>query len=119
MKTILAVISFLFIAATSFATGVEGKWSATIKGPDGNGMELTFVFKMDGAKLTGVIKSPNGDMEISNTKIDGKEFSFEISFNDTTIKNNCILNDDDTITMKVVGSPMGDAEVILKRQKTD
>ena len=118
MKKILSVFVFLLIASYGFAAGIEGNWVANMKGPDGgDGMTMTFSFKMDGDKLTGVVKTPNGDMPISNTKIDGKTFSFDVSFNETTIKHNCTLKEDDTISMKIVGSPMGDSELILKREK--
>ena len=115
MKTILSVIFFLLIASGSFAKGIEGTWKANMQGPDG-GMELTFVFKMVDGKLTGTVKSPNGDMEITNTKVNGKEFSFDVSFNGMTIQHNCTLKEDDSIIMKVKGTPMGDTETILKRQ---
>lgn len=118
MKTILSVCLFLFIATSAIAAGIEGSWTAEMKGPDGGeGMTITFAFKMEGDKLTGAVQTPNGDMPISNTKIDGKSFSFDVSFNDMSIKHECILKDDDTISMKVVGSPMGDSEMILKRKK--
>ena len=119
MKKLMTVILFLFIASSGIAAGIEGNWAATMKSPDGNEMEINFVFKMDGDKLTGSVVTPNGDMPISNTIIDGKQFSFDVSFNDTAIKHDCTLNEDDTISMKVVGSPMGDSEMILKRQKTN
>jgi len=115
MKKILPVILFLLMASSGFAKDIDGTWKAKMHGPDGD-MELTFVFKMVDGKLTGAVKSPNGDLEITNTKVNGKEFSFDVSFNDTTIKHDCILKEDDTIIMKVKGSPMGDSEMILKRQ---
>lgn len=117
MKKILSVFVFVLIASYGFAAGIDGNWIANMKGPDGSEMAMTFVFKMDGDKLTGVVKSPNGDMPISNTKIEGKVFSFDVSFNDMTITHNCTLKEDDTISMKVVGTPMGDSEMILKREK--
>lgn len=86
-----------------------------MQGPDGD-MVLTFVFKMVDGKLTGAVQSPNGDLEITNTKVNGNEFSFDVSFNGMTIKHKCLLKEDDTITMNVEGSPMGDSEMILKRQ---
>ena len=116
MKKILPVILFVLMASSCFAAGIDGTWKAKMQGGNGD-MELTFVFKMVGEKLTGTMKSPNGDIEITNTKIDGKEFSFDISFNDTTIKHKCTLNDDDTISMKAEGTPMGDTPMILKRQQ--
>jgi len=115
MKKILPVLLFLLFASSCFAAGIEGTWIGKMQGQDGD-MELTFVFKMDGAKLTGSIKTQNGDMEITNTKVDGKEFSFDVTFNDMTIKHKCVLKEDDTISLKVVGGPMGDTEMILKRQ---
>ena len=115
MKKILPVIVLLLIASSGFAKGIEGTWKAKMEGPEG-GMELTFVFKMVDGKLTGTVKSPNGDLEMTNTKVNGKEFSFDVAFNDMAIKHNCTLKEDDTIAMKVVGSPMGDMEMILKRQ---
>lgn len=115
MKKILPLILFLLVASGCFATGIEGTWLAKMQGPDGD-MELTFVFKMEGEKLTGTVQSPNGDLEITNTKINGKEFSFDVSFGDMTIKHQCTLKEDDTINMKVQGTPMGDSEMILKRQ---
>jgi|SRR5690606_8661281 len=115
MKKILPLILFVLIATTSFAKGIEGTWTANIQGQNGD-MELTFVFKLTDGKLTGVVKSPNGDMEITNTQVNGKEFSFDVSFGDMTIKHKCTLNDDDTINMKVEGTPMGNSDMILKRQ---
>ena len=70
---------------------------------------------MVNGKLTGVVKSPNGDMEITNTKVNGKDFSFDLSFNDMIIKHNCTLKEYDTISMKVAGTPMGDMEMKLNR----
>lgn len=115
MKKTLTVILFLLMASGCFATGIEGTWKAKMQGPDGD-MELTFVFKMVGEKLTGTMKAPNGDLEITNTKIDGKEFSFDISFNGMTINHKGTLKEDDTISLKIEGAPMGDSEMILKRE---
>ena len=117
MKTILTAFLFLFIASSAIAAGIDGNWIAKMSGPNGDEMEITFVFKVDGEKLTGSVKSPNGDVPISNGKIDGKRFSFDVSFNDMVIKHDCTMKEDDTIGMKVVGTPMGDSELILKRKQ--
>jgi len=117
MKTLLSTVLFLMITAAAFAVNFDGKWATKVKGQDGTDMELVFVFKMDGEKLTGVINTPNGDMPISNPIIVDKVLTFDLSFGDMTMKHVCTLKDDDTISAKVVGSPMGDSEMILKRQK--
>jgi len=115
MKTILVVL-LLSIGFSSFAEGIEGTWKANFEGPNGS-MEMTFVFKMDGAKLTGHILVMDNEMPISNTTIKDKEFTFDVVANDMTITHKCTIVDNDTISMKTVDSPMGDMEVILKRQK--
>lgn len=117
MKAILSTVLFLMITAATFAVNFDGKWTTKIKGQDGGDMELTFVFKMDGEKLTGVINTPNGDMPISNPKIVDKVLTFDVTFGDMTMKHVFTLKDDDTISAKVEGSPMGNEEMILKRQK--
>ena len=116
MKRILSVIILLLVAlGVSYAGGVEGTWKAKMQGPN-DGMELTFVFKMTDGKLSGVVRTPNGDTEISNAKINGKEFSFDVSFNGMTIKHDCTLQENDTISMKATGTPTGDMVLILNRQ---
>jgi hypothetical protein len=115
MKKFLPLIMFLLVASGAYANGIEGTWKAKMQGPNGD-MELTFVFKMTEGKLTGVVQSPNGDIDITNGKVNGKEFSFDVSFNDMTIKHDCTLQEDGTINMKATGGPMGDMTLMLTRQ---
>lgn len=75
--SVLAVVMTVFICS---AAEIDGKWKAKMEGPDG-GMELVFKFKAEGQKLTGAIESPMGEMPISNGKIEGNNFSFDIDFN--------------------------------------
>ena len=117
MKKVLSTVLFLMIAAVTFAAGLDGTWVTKVQGQDGNGMEMSYVFKTDGDKFTGSMKTPNGDMPISNAKIDGKNISFEMSMGDMKMKYTGTLKDDDTIILKMVDSPMGDMEMTLKRQK--
>ena len=117
MKTILSVFLCLMFSAATFAATIDGTWIGSVKGQDGNDMALTYVFKMDGAKLTGSVKTPGGEIAIANTKVEEKSFSFEISFGEMVLKQQCTFKDDDTIILKMVDSPMGDAEIILKREK--
>jgi hypothetical protein len=116
MKRILTVIMLLCLVASSvYANGIDGTWSAKMQGPDGD-MELTFVFKLADGKLSGVVRSPNGDLEITNAIVNDKAFSFDVVINNMTIKHECTLQADDTISMKATGTPMGDMALILKRQ---
>ncbi len=64
MKTILSVCLFFLIVTTGFAAGIDGNWVTNMSGPDGSEMKMTFVFKMEGDKLTGVVGTPMGDSEM-------------------------------------------------------
>ena len=84
----------LLTATLMFAADVTGAWNGEVKGPNGDGFQLTFHFKQDGAKLTGTISSPGGDIDISDGKIDGDKISFAVSFNGTTIQHDGVINGD-------------------------
>ena len=85
-----------FTAATVLAADVTGTWSAEMKTPDGNTFPLTFNFKQDGDKLTGTVQGPQGDpIEISNGKVDGDNFTFDVSFNGMTIHHDCTVDGDE------------------------
>ena len=116
MKRILCVLALLTIGLCQFASAQEinGKWKGTMESPNG-AMEMVFDFKANADSLTGTIASPMGELPISNGKIDGKNFSFEISFNDMTIKHTGTIMAD-SISLKMPGMGDGEAmEMILKR----
>jgi len=64
------------VAAT--AAGIDGKWVAEVPGRDGGTMELTYTLKADGETLSGQVSTPMGDLEISEGKINGSDFSFAV-----------------------------------------
>lgn len=104
----------------SIAQGINGKWQTSIEGPNGK-VEITYNLKVDGIVLTGFISSEMGNMAISNGKVDGKEFSFDIDFNGNTMPFKG-TEDGDVIKIKMVGEPdgapdggNGPGEIILKR----
>jgi hypothetical protein len=81
MKIPWLVIALLSVFALSAAgADVGGKWVAQVPGFDGSPMELTFTFKVDGAKLTGTLGSPMGDQPISEGKASGDDISFVMVF---------------------------------------
>ena len=41
-----------------------------------NPIDLTFVFKQDGEKLTGTVATPSGDLPLSDGKVVGDKISF-------------------------------------------
>jgi hypothetical protein len=79
MKRILLLIAAL--SATAFASDISGNWKATADGPNG-AMERTFVFKVDGNKVTGeTTSSLLGKSTISDGKVDGDTVTFTITGN--------------------------------------
>jgi hypothetical protein len=78
LKRLLAVLFLAAIATSAFAADVTGTWKASFDTPNGT-MESTFVFKVDGSKLTGTISMGEmGDSAISEGKVDGDSISFAV-----------------------------------------
>lgn len=92
-----AAVLMVFGARSVFAaTDMTGTWTGSMSTPDGNSFALTFVFKQDGAALTGTVQGPQGDpIAISNGKVDGSNFSFTVSFNGTTITHTGTITGDE------------------------
>lgn len=101
----------------SLASKIDGKWKTTFNGD----MELTFTFKVVGdTVLTGTVSSQMGDMPITNGKVKGDEFTFDVDMQGSPINHICRV-EGDVIKMKIkMPSGMGDGgdapgEMILKK----
>ncbi len=81
---------------------INGRWLSKFETPDGETMELTFTFKVDGDKLTGKVESPMGEIELTNGKVKGDEFSFDVDVGGNTIGHDCKISGDE-IKMKIKG----------------
>lgn len=74
----LLLLTAIF-AATASAADIAGTWKGTVDTPNGT-TERTFVFKVDGNKLTGETSSQMlGKSVIENGKIEGDKLSFTIT----------------------------------------
>ena len=72
----------------AIAADLAGKWTGTLKTPDGQEFPLTYTLKTDSGKLSGSVSSPQGEVPISNGKlIDANNFTFTLSVNGTDITN--------------------------------
>jgi hypothetical protein len=113
-----AVLAMTLSAATALAADVTGKWTGTAQSPNGD-FQLTFTFKQDGANLTGTVQGPEGDpLAISNGKVDGDKFTFDVSFNGLTIHHNCTVSGDEIkMTTKSDSADFPGMELTLKRAK--
>ena len=93
MKVKLILIGaamLLVLLAAAYAADVTGKWIAQMPGRGGQGTsETTFIFKVEGAKLTGTMQGAQGDpAEITEGKVEGNNISFVVvrKRNDMEIK---------------------------------
>jgi opacity protein-like surface antigen len=79
MKTVKWLLaSMAMFAFAALAADVNGTWKGKTETPNGT-VERTFVFKVDGNKLTGESSSNmSGKSEIKDGKIDGDNLSFTI-----------------------------------------
>jgi len=79
MKWALALTAVF--ASVLFAADISGKWKGTAETQMGT-VERTFVFKVDGNKLTGETSSNRfGKSTIEDGKIEGDNLSFTITVN--------------------------------------
>ena len=79
MRTILLTALLGIFALAASAADVTGKWTAQVPGRSGNTSETTFVFKVDGAKLTGTMDGGRGGpVEITDGKTSGDDVSFVV-----------------------------------------
>jgi hypothetical protein len=79
MRRLVCLIASLAWIAS--AADINGTWKATAEGPNGS-MERTFVFKVEGSKVTGeTTSSMVGKSTITDGKIDGDTITFTITVN--------------------------------------
>jgi len=79
---------------------INGKWLGKVSGPQGE-FEITFVFKVDGNKLTGKNYTAMGENDLTNGVVNGNEFSFDVEMGEMKINHKCKYLDNDTIDMQV------------------
>ena len=73
-----SILLTLLLAAAALAADIDGKWKGNAPGRDGNTREIGFDFKTDGAKLSGSMMGPMGEVPISEGKVEGSDVSFKV-----------------------------------------
>jgi len=96
----LFTLLFLIGGLTTFAqNAIDGNWKGTRETPNGT-FEVNYTFKVEGSDLKGTWKTQFGESPLEKGKVDGKKFSFSISFNDTTINSTGELVSENEIVIK-------------------
>src|ERR1700733_9690517 len=88
-KRIFASVALVCCVMVCFAIAADlaGKWTGTLKTPDGNEIPLTYVFKTDSGKLTGTAATPEGEIPLTEGKlVSGTDFTFDVSVNGADYK---------------------------------
>ncbi len=99
MKIVLTLL-LLVGGLTTFAQNViDGNWKGTRETPNGT-FEVNYTFKVVGNELTGTWKTQFGEAKIENGKVDGKKFSYSISFNDMKIDYTGEVVNDNELSIK-------------------
>ena len=99
MKYVFSLL-LLFGSYVCFAQkSIDGNWKGTRETPNGT-FEIEYTFKVEGKKLTGVSKTQFGETPLEEGKVDGKKFSYSITFNDFKINNTGELVSDNEIIIK-------------------
>ena len=120
-RTILATAALcVMFAGVVLAADISGNWSGTMQMGD-NPIDLTFVFKQDGEKLTGTVATPSGDLPLSDGKVVGDKISFFVQADmggtpTKFISEGVVKGDEITISTKTdAGEDYG--SMVLKRVK--
>ena len=109
----MSVLLVVSLVGLSFAPDLSGRWEGKVKGPEGDELSLVYVFKVDGDKLTGTVESQMGQVPLTDGKVNGDGFSFNVQVGDSVITNEGKFKDD-TATLKAHG-PWGETEFTIKR----
>lgn len=82
-KTVATLFMVMAFVAFGNAQDITGNWKGTVN----DQFEINYTFKVEGEKLTGSSKGPDGsDRPISNGVIKGEDLSFSIDIMGNPIK---------------------------------
>jgi len=99
MKCLLTLL-FIVGGLTTFAqNAIDGNWKGTRETPNGT-FEVNYSLKVEGSELKGTWKTQFGEANLEKGKVDGKKFSFSISFNDRTIDYTGEVVNDNELSIK-------------------
>ena len=115
-KILVSTFVLLFVTSLALAAKIDGKWTATVDTDNG---PFTFYaeYTVDGEKLTGILSSDMGSVDIANGKINGDEFEYTFYIDAYEMKHKGKLVDDKLI-IKSSGD-YGESEITMTRVKKE
>lgn len=82
----VALVFGAFLICFAVVADLTGKWAGSIKTPNGD-FPIKYTFKVDGEVLTGTADAPGGAIPITDGKISGNNFVFNMDVNGNAVKN--------------------------------
>jgi hypothetical protein len=102
MKYFFSLVFLLGSLVVFGQNAIDGNWKGTREGQNGT-FEINYTFKVEGNEIKGTWKTQFGEAKLEKGKVDGKKFSFTVSFNDNQIEN--------------TGELVNENEIIIKNQR--
>jgi hypothetical protein len=99
MKAFFTLLLLLGGLTTFAQNAIDGNWKGTRETPNGT-FEMNYTFKVEGSELKGTLKTQFGEAKVENGKIDGKKFSYSVSFNDRKIDYTGEVINDNELSIK-------------------
>jgi hypothetical protein len=78
----LSLLCCFTICLAATIADLSGKWTGMVRTPDGNDLQLNYVFKVDGDKLTGTGQGNGEPVPISEGKVAGDMITFKVTSNE-------------------------------------
>ena len=108
------LVCAIVVAGFAVAADLNGKWVGQVS-MQGNDIPLTYTFKVDGDKLTGVAESSYGPSAIENGKVKGDSISFSTNVSGYEIpQSGKVFKDSVSLNIEVQGSNL---HAVLTRAK--
>jgi hypothetical protein len=87
MKKLVITTSLFFcvIICYGLTSAIFGKWTGSIKTPDGLTFPFNYVFKVDSGRMSGTVVGPDGELPILDGKVTGNDFTFILDAGGKTI----------------------------------
>jgi hypothetical protein len=101
--TIAALVCCFVVCLAAAVADLHGKWTGSIKAPDGKDYPITYTFSVSGDQLTGSVQVTGDPKTINDGKINGTDFTFSIIADDgkTLPHNGKYYAEGDSISMNV------------------
>lgn len=74
-----ALLCCFIVCLATVITDLSGKWSGSIKSPDGDDFVLIYIFHVNGDKLTGTVNAQGEEMQINDGTVNGADFTFNVT----------------------------------------